>query len=344
MNELNLGAGGLQIYPAFTVPPYYTTTTFVPNQVYTPSPSPVLPVMNPSDIWYCVDNNLSGYTTFANQPLIFISPPNTLEPQGIIQCYVQLAASVSAKYNGSLTNQSGYFGSSFHLKPATCALPDTDSVVFDYLDNCQFALNNVFVEDEINVAYVPPDTSFMTFKKPSTDPYSGGNGVTPAGYSSTQPNSVVPGVNTINSPPSVGVSHRMDIYGRGISSSSQNSNNTSSNINNFPITVTMCKVYAILPTVNYAEIIPTRMYNSFMSTSDLESMNNITKNHGMLTYSKKDEQTIQDFHNLPVFMQQNLVDKNFSGLNRSQKKEAVDQVKGVSHAIQLPENVIPAFG
>lgn len=140
-----------------------------------------------SDTYYINDNGLNGNST-AVLPIVAVDESRVAA--NVFQAFVLSAASVKVSYFGRLDVSSGYFGGSYHLSSTDVHNFDRSAQDFNFIDNSfNSARGKLF--SGLSIVYFPQDTGFQEFKKPNTN--SSGN--------------FIP------------MSHRINVYGRGLPSS-----------------------------------------------------------------------------------------------------------------------------
>jgi len=179
---------------------------------------------------------------------------------GVFQAFVLCAASVKVNYLGRVDVSSGFFGGSYMLSGTDVHAFDDSAEDFNYIDNSFNAIHAKLFAG-INVIYVPQDSSFHEFKRPST----------------SSANNYIP------------MSHRINIYGRGLPTGTLSPNS---------VMVTITKVYATLPTPAFDDIIGVRSSVNELSSEQVKSIHGLVKDNGLDVISGDNKHLLEKFASL----------------------------------------------
>lgn len=296
----------------FPVPVY----TFTQNYTFHISPNEngnfVLQMVTPfmveqsntssSDMYYSNDSTLDGYK------LTNVSPTRVAEarvPDNIFQAFVLCAASIDVKFVGRQDVSSGYFGASYHLSSTDVNSFDDNVENFNYVDNTIGSIRADLFSG-VNMIYFPQDSSFSQFKKP----------------------------NTSSADNYIAMSHRMNIYGRSLPSSTLSPKS---------VMVTVTKVYATLPKSGYEDVLSVHTEINEVSHEQMQSVHEFIKTSGFGVRNGNDKQVIDKFLNMLPIEKNEIIEKIKNEIPDNQVSKRRDYIVSLIRNYKTPQTIVSLY-
>ena len=239
-----------------------------------------------SDMYFVNDNALDGFTVSA-LPVNLVGESRV--PSNIFQAFVLTAASIDVSFVGRVDVSSGYFGASYHLSGVDVASFDNAVNNFNYVDNTLNAITSDLFSG-INMIYFPQDSSFSTFKKPNSN----------------------------SSSNFIAMSHRMNIYGRTLPSSTLSPKS---------VLVEVTKVYATLPQPGYEDVMTAHTSINEISEKEMNSVHDFVKESGFGIRTLKDTHSINKFLSMVPLDQKEVLKGTENMTPNERRQEIVSKLK-----------------
>ena len=242
-----------------------------------------------SDMYYVNDNALDG-STISAAPVNIVAESRV--PAGVFQAFVLVAASVDVSFVGRVDVSSGYFGASYHLSSTDVDTFDNSVMDFNYIDNSLNAIQSDLFSGT-NMLYFPQDTSFSQFKKPNVN--SAGN--------------------------FTAMSHRMNVYGRGLPAGS---------LAPYSILVKVTKVYATLPISGFEDIMAAHTRVNELSSEQMYNVHNFVKESGFAVRSGRDAPVVDKFLKMLPFEQKEIIQSKGDSQDK-RRDNLIARIKNYHH-------------